>query len=237
MCANKKILLDIGHGGKESGAVNSHSREADLNLIVGLEVDRLLKNQGFITMLSRNANVDVTLDNRCQTANNWKADLFVSIHHNAYDGKADGYGIECSIHGGVGRELAGYIATEFEKIGQNKAMGVYSREHPTMKGKDYLKTIRDTTMPAITTEFCFMDSPDFSIVDTLDEQRLEARAIFNAILKLYEFEWAIAKNVYYKTMSTPTYWEQNAIAGGTCKGEYVKQYIANVAYLLKSKEG
>lgn len=221
----KKIYVDIGHGGAETGAVNATAKEKDINLSVGLELAKLLINAGFIVKMSRNGDYAVGLTSRSDEANAWGADLFASVHHNANDGRSDGYGIEHSIHGGVGKQLAQYIAEEFEKIGQNKAMGVYCRESQTMPGKDYLSTIRNTNMPAVTIEFAFMDSKDFSIVDTLPEQLLEARAIFNAIKRLYDFDYALNKLVVKGIINSPDYWNQNAQAGKTCNGDYVRKLI------------
>lgn len=225
----KKIYVDIGHGGTETGAVNTAAKEEDINLIVGIELARQLKDAGFLVKLSRGNNTEVSLAQRCNEANAWPADLFVSVHHNANDGRSDGYGIEHSINGGTGKQLAQYIAEEFAKIGQNKCMGVYSRQSQTTPGKDYLYTIRNTNMPAVTTEFAFMDSPDFSIVDTLQEQQTEATAIFKAIRRLYEFEWALGKIVLRGLIASPEYWDQNAQVGKTCDGSFVRQLIINIA--------
>ena len=47
-------------------------------------------------------------------SNDWGADVFLSIHHNA--GGGDGYELIHSIYAGEGLELSEFIGLEFDKL-------------------------------------------------------------------------------------------------------------------------
>lgn len=79
-----RIVVDPGHGGKDPGAVRrGSSREKDLNLAVAKHLYNYLKKQGFDVKLTRDNDTFVTLAGRSKMANEYKADLFVSVHTNA----------------------------------------------------------------------------------------------------------------------------------------------------------
>ncbi|MBI4422147.1 MAG: N-acetylmuramoyl-L-alanine amidase [Elusimicrobia bacterium] len=87
----RRIVIDPGHGGKDSGAVGRRGTlEKALNLQASLELARLLREEGvFDVMLTREEDVFVPLAERSRMANVFGADLFVSIHCNASSRKAE----------------------------------------------------------------------------------------------------------------------------------------------------
>lgn len=80
-----RVLIDPGHGGKDSGAVRKgSSKEKDINLAVAKALyDLLKKEKKFEVKMTRDSDVFITLGNRASMGNDWKADAFVSIHSNA----------------------------------------------------------------------------------------------------------------------------------------------------------
>lgn len=80
-----KIVLDPGHGGKDSGAIGvSGTYEKNLNLAVTMKLVDLLKDDPFIeVILTRNSDVYLSLDDRVAYANYINPDIFISIHHNS----------------------------------------------------------------------------------------------------------------------------------------------------------
>lgn len=81
--AIRRIVIDAGHGGEQSGAVsNTGLAEKDVTLDIALRLRQLLKDSPFEVVLTRDADQTVTLANRVAIANSKKADLFVSIHVN-----------------------------------------------------------------------------------------------------------------------------------------------------------
>lgn len=80
----KKIVIDAGHGGKDSGAIGkSGLMEKNVNLDIATKLNRLLRDAGYDTVLTRDDDTFIPLPKRASIANNCDADLFVSIHSNA----------------------------------------------------------------------------------------------------------------------------------------------------------
>ncbi len=96
--ALRRIVIDPGHGGQDSGAQNGAYGldEKTLNLDVAERLARLLRDAGYHVVLTRDSDVFVPLERRARIANYEKADLFISIHFNAA-GNARASGIETFI--------------------------------------------------------------------------------------------------------------------------------------------
>jgi N-acetylmuramoyl-L-alanine amidase len=78
------IVIDPGHGGLETGAIGpSGIQEKELTLGLARELSTRLSRLGVQTILTRNDDTLVRLDDRPAIANQNKADLFVSIHLNS----------------------------------------------------------------------------------------------------------------------------------------------------------
>ena len=81
-----KICIDAGHGGSDSGAVGVKGRlEKSDNLEFALTLEVELRSRGHKTLLTRMGDVYPSLDERVKKANEWGADVFVSLHRNAFD--------------------------------------------------------------------------------------------------------------------------------------------------------
>jgi N-acetylmuramoyl-L-alanine amidase len=80
----RTIVIDPGHGGLEVGAKGKFgSLEKDITLGISLKLKALIeRNLAFQVVLTRDRDLEVSLDNRAATANNHQAELFVSIHAN-----------------------------------------------------------------------------------------------------------------------------------------------------------
>ncbi len=81
----RTVVLDPGHGGKETGALGpSGAAEKDLTLAIARALEtRLEERLGVQAVLTRQEDIDLGLDERSALANQYKADLFVSIHLNS----------------------------------------------------------------------------------------------------------------------------------------------------------
>ena len=82
-----RIVLDPGHGGKDSGAVGSKLVEKNVNLTLAKNLKSFLESRGYSVLLTRNNDEFVSLRQRGRIAHSWKADLFISIHCNAAPNK------------------------------------------------------------------------------------------------------------------------------------------------------
>ena len=80
------VALDPGHGGEDPGAIGpSGLREKDVVLSIALQLrDRLNARAGMRAMLTRDADFFVPLQERVRKARRVQADLFISIHADAF---------------------------------------------------------------------------------------------------------------------------------------------------------
>ncbi len=80
------IAIDAGHGGQDPGARGANgSREKDLTLKIALELARQVNaTPGLKAYLTRDSDFFIPLARRYQLARQHKADLFVSIHADAF---------------------------------------------------------------------------------------------------------------------------------------------------------
>ena len=80
------VALDPGHGGEDPGAIGpSGLREKDVVLQIALQLrERLNEQRGMRAMLTRNADFFVPLHERVRKARRVQADLFVSLHADAF---------------------------------------------------------------------------------------------------------------------------------------------------------
>lgn len=92
----KKIVIDAGHGGKDSGALGKFSQEKNITLQVALELGKLIQRNmsGVKVVYTRQKDEFVALYKRANIANKNNADIFISIHCNAASNDKRAYGTE-----------------------------------------------------------------------------------------------------------------------------------------------
>ena len=79
------VAIDAGHGGRDPGAVGKSILEKDITLLIAKELERTLENTyGYKPEMIRPDDRFVDLDDRYQNARKLGADLFVSIHADAF---------------------------------------------------------------------------------------------------------------------------------------------------------
>ena len=94
-----KIVIDAGHGGKDPGRPNPNGIiEKHIVLNIALNLGRELENDGNEVIYTRDKDIFLTLRQRARIANEADADLFISIHCNAFhDSRV--YGSETFVYG------------------------------------------------------------------------------------------------------------------------------------------
>ena len=95
------IVIDAGHGGKDTGALGKNSKEKDLNLAVALKFGNYIKeNLPDVTVIyTRNKDKFIELSERAAIANRNNADVFISIHCNSTEGTTSAHGAETFVMG------------------------------------------------------------------------------------------------------------------------------------------
>ncbi|OQW60032.1 MAG: hypothetical protein BVN28_09670 [Nitrospira sp. ST-bin4] len=111
------IVIDPGHGGKDSGAVGlRQTEEKDITLKVGLKLKELLSQQpGVRVLMTRDRDVFIELEERAKYANRHNADLFVSVHVNSHPS----------------RSIKGIEIYHFGEAKDQRALEVAARENGT----------------------------------------------------------------------------------------------------------
>ena len=173
-----KVFINPGHDRDyDSGAVSPRTglRECDVAFEVGELVEKYLQNAGCETMSIQSDNLygeRPELPCVTDTANDWEADLFVSIHCNAFNTLAHGTETLCFSANSEGGKLANYIQTQLiDSIG-TADRGVIERRN--------LVVLKRTDMPAVLVELAFIDNEDDEevLVNMKDEM---ARAIARGV--------------------------------------------------------
>ena len=88
------IIIDPGHGGKDPGAIGYRgTKEKDITLDVAKRlVKKIERNMNINTILTRDEDVFIRLEDRTKLANSENGKLFISIHANsAEDRRANGF--------------------------------------------------------------------------------------------------------------------------------------------------
>ena len=147
------VCIDPGHAESTAGkrSFDGSLREYEFNRVVVLWLKYHLERHEVKTIYSCDVNTtkDISLSERCRTANNAKADLFVSIHANAYGSawnSANGWEIFHHENSANGKRLAGAIHKT-----SIPALGLRDRG---IKTADFT-VLTNTKMPAVLIEHGF----------------------------------------------------------------------------------
>jgi len=117
------IVIDPGHGGKDTGAIGQrHSYEKNAVLAISKQLQIIINRQpGFKAVLTRSGDYYLSLRQRLTLARNYKADMFVAIHADAFrDHKAHGAAVYALSQRGATSEAALWIA---ERENESELMG------------------------------------------------------------------------------------------------------------------
>ena len=154
------VVVDPGHGGSDPGAVGASGlREADVVLAICNHMVPALREMGWTVYMTRAGDSALGLRTRCEIANNWDADLFISVHANSFHNRA-AHGWE--VWTSPGDTPADPVATRIYNSGK--------RTFPTINGRPDLsdgdpdkearfKVLTGTHMPAVLVETAFISNP------------------------------------------------------------------------------
>ncbi len=168
-----QVFINPGHalnGNPDPGACGYGLRESDVAARIGVMVEERLRAAGVETYLLQSDDLYSVPD----VANGWEADLFVSIHSNAFNGVAKG--TETCVYrlgtqgSALGEAVQGRLIAELGTVDRG------------IKERPGLCVLRRTDMPAILVETAFIDE----ITDNAalrDRQEAFAKAIADGILQ------------------------------------------------------
>ncbi|WP_243652182.1 N-acetylmuramoyl-L-alanine amidase family protein [Mariniflexile fucanivorans] len=157
----KVVVIDPGHGGKDSGAIGLNGiMEKDIVLSIARKMDRLNKNtkSNFEIYLTRYKDTLISLSDRTRLANMLKADLFISLHCNQSENQnARGVEVYVSANGGSFLRESVLLAYKLEKQMKTK-LGLESRG---VKFGDF-QVLREThhNCPTVLVELGFLSQKE-----------------------------------------------------------------------------
>ena len=157
------VCIDAGHGGKDNGSDYGGRYEKDDNLALAQAVAEYLRQKDVTVVMTREDDVFLSLEARCQFANEQQADYFISIHRN--DG--DGNGVETWVYSGASDEtvlLADKIMDKLDAVGIQRNRGVKKGTQKSESGNYYVNIHSD--MPSCIVEMGFIcDAGDNQLFD------------------------------------------------------------------------
>ncbi|MFH0070694.1 N-acetylmuramoyl-L-alanine amidase [Peribacillus sp. NPDC056705] len=190
-----KIFIDAGHGGTDPGAVGNGLKEKDLTLKIATMVKSMLEDYKDVSVkMSRTGDTYPSLSARTKAANEWGANIFLSIHINA----GGGTGYEDYIYTSASaksKEYQSTIHTEIMKLIDMKDRGKKSANY---------QVLRTSSMPAVLTESGFIDhAGDAAKLKTSMFIENLAKGHVNGLVKAFKLKKKAAKeNVEASTSYT-----------------------------------
>lgn len=180
-----KIYIDAGHGGKDPGAIGNGLKEKDITLSVALKVATILQRHKISVVQSRTTDTFLSLTERTNKANKANANIFVSIHANAF-GNNQAQGVETFSYPNSrnGARLSKYIQDNI------LAAKLYTKNRGTKTAN--FAVLRQTKMPAALVEMGFItNSQDADLLK--NKQNEFAQAIAKGILQYLGIKYIAEK--------------------------------------------
>jgi len=188
----KKVVIDAGHGGHDSGATSDGVREKDINLEVAQCLAEALTRRGVIVTMIRDDDTFVDLDERVRLSNTSKSDCFISIHTNDTDASCSPSGVETYWYTDQSQRLANcaYHAL-VERLGANGRFVM-------CRG---FRVVRNAVIPATLVEIGYIgnSSDRASITNEVYQERL-AQALTWGLEQYFN---GASPRVYAKTFTSP----------------------------------
>lgn len=169
------VAIDPGHGGKDPGAIGATGLvEKDVVLDVGLRLRDALRRQSLRTVMTREADVYVDLQDRVPLALRAGATVFVSVHANATT-RGVIRGVETYYLKPNSLQLATWIQEEL-----GRSLGVPDRGIRTAN----FKVLRDSPIPAVLVEIGYLTNlEDEALLRTPAFRQRVAEAIARGVVR------------------------------------------------------
>ena len=178
------VCIDAAHGGIDKGTVGEDGIvEKNDTLKIAEALKEHLESCGVKVIMTRTDDTYISVEDRCRTANEQGADVFISVHRSSSDiFGSDPHGFEAWIHNSrpdADKVFAEKIMSKLQEIGISENRGVRAG-YPEDSNANY-PINQLTKMPSILLDMGYLTS---SIDNQLLEANLEAyaRAIGNAII-------------------------------------------------------
>lgn len=165
----KTVIVDAGHGGIDPGALTKDhaTNEKEVNLAIALKLRELIESSGGLVILTRDDDSSLykeegnksirqkyneNLKNRKKLIDESDADMFVSIHLNAFE-QSKYYGAQTFYPQGneESKELSKYVQNELKRV-------VDKTNHREVKPRDDIYLLKENKVPSMLIECGFLSN-------------------------------------------------------------------------------
>lgn len=170
---NKIIVLDPGHGGKDSGAIGALGNlEKNLTINTAHLLGEKLEAAGAKVIYTRTDDTFVTLQNRVAISQSYKADAFISIHYDSIEDSSV-HGITSYYYSSTQKKLATSIHKSIMDSSGLKDRGV--------KQNDYF-VLRENSQAASLLELGYLSNPsEEQVISNAQYQETISTAIYQGL--------------------------------------------------------
>lgn len=149
----KKIVIDIGHGYSDSGALGKYgTKESDVVLEIGKEIEKNLKGSNIDVKFTRLDNTYIPLNKRVKIANDFDADYFISIHMNSSNDESV-RGVEIWQYNDKNESM-----NRFSKSVCKEVSNILNIKNRGIKISKEIYVLKNTRMPACLIEIDFISN-------------------------------------------------------------------------------
>jgi N-acetylmuramoyl-L-alanine amidase len=179
----RRIVVDAGHGGGDTGFTEGETTEADLVFDLASRIEGRLAAAGATVYLTRGRSQGPSLQERTAFANEARADLFISLHMEAHSSE-HARGV-ASYYYGTGSGASSTVGEEFANLARREVIARTGMldlgSHP--KTWDLL---RMTRMPAVRLDCGYLSHPvdRLLLLDARVRSNI-AHAVLAAVQRLY----------------------------------------------------
>lgn len=174
----KIIVLDPGHGGKDSGTIgSSNSLEKNLTINTALLLGKKLESAGAKVVLTRTDDTFITLQNRVAISQSYKADAFISIH---YDSNKDAQ---------ISGITSYYYSADQKALANSLHKSIIEATNMVDRGlrKNNYFVLRENSQPASLLELGFLSNPsEEKTVGSKHYQETISTAIYQGIQDYFD---------------------------------------------------
>ncbi|WP_299100669.1 M56/M15 family metallopeptidase [uncultured Winogradskyella sp.] len=172
------VIVDAGHGGKDSGQISNNISEKDIVLTISKQL-KLLSDDKVKFIMSRDSDEFSSLQERIDFINEQKPDLVLSLHCNAHSDVSRS-GIEAYYYESENIErhsssmsYSSRIASKLLELGFESSKLIPSN----------FKIIKESESPSVLLEIGFLTNvKDYAIVTNTKKQQEIAKTIYEALL-------------------------------------------------------
>ncbi len=148
--AGKTIVLDPGHGGRDQGTEGARGTlEKELTLKTAKLLAKKLQAKGVNVVLTRNADDYIDLSNRTNTASQYNADAFISLHYDSIN--------DSTIHGHTSYYYYFYEKELADTLHSHISNSIDMKDRGVRYGNYYVT--RENPQPSVLLELGYLSNP------------------------------------------------------------------------------